>query len=135
MARELKAVVVIGTDVYGPGYINPPPDDVAKTITSPAAWGEAKESDDSEGSPQGEEPVEAPVVAAPGDGDVTSPDSPEPTPPPSEPAKPTVPVPPRSGAGSGVAAWRAFADANDVDYSAEDSRDEIIEACEKAKVI
>jgi hypothetical protein len=132
MARELEQVVVFGGAVYGPGYINPPPDDVAKTITNPAAWGE-KSEDDSDGSPQGDEPVEAPVVAAPGDADVTSPDTPEPTP--SEPAKPTVPEPPRSGAGSGVAAWRNFAEANDVDFPADASRDEIIEACEKAKVI
>ena len=135
MARELKQVVVFGGAVYGPGYINPVEDDIAERFTNPAVWGEAKESEDSDASPQGEESVEAPVVAAPGDGDVTSPDGPEPAPAPSEPAKPTTPVPPRSGAGSGIAAWRKFADDNDVSYSAEDSRDEIIEACEKAKVI
>lgn len=135
MARELKQIVVFGGTVYGPGYVNPVEDDIAKNFTNPAVWGEAKESDDSEDSPQGEESVTAPVVSAPGDGAVTAPDAPEPTPAPSEPAKPTLPVPPRSGAGSGIAAWKAFADANDVPYGADDSRDEIIEACEQAKVI
>lgn len=135
MARELKQVVVFGGAVYGPGYINPVEDDIAERFTNPAVWGEAKEPKDSKASPQGEETVKAPVVAAPGDGDVTSPESPEPAPTPSEPAKPTLPVPPRSGAGSGIAAWKAFADANDVQYGEDDSRDEIIEACEKAKVI
>jgi hypothetical protein len=133
MARELELVVIVDGTVYGPGYLNPPPDDVAKTITNPAAWGEESE-DNSDGSPQGDEPVEAPVVASPGDGDVTSPDTPEPITP-SEPPKPTIPEPPRSGAGSGIGAWRTFADANDVDYGADDSRDEIIDACKKAKVI
>jgi hypothetical protein len=132
MARELKQVVVLGGAVYGPGYINPPPDDVAEAITNPIAWGEEPESDD---SPKDAEPVEVPVVAAPGDGDVTSPDTPDPAPAPSGPAKPTVPEPPRSGAGSGITAWRAFADANDVTYPADASRDEIITACEKAKVV
>ncbi len=131
MPRELKQVVVFGGVVYGPGYVNPVEDDIADRFTNPAVWGEAPESDDSEDSPQGEEPV----VAAPGDGEVTSPDTPEPPQEPSGPAKPTVPVPPRSGAGSGIAAWRAFADANDVQYGEDDSRDEIIEACEKAKVV
>lgn len=139
MARELKQVVVIGGAVYGPGYINPPPDDIAETITNAAAWGEAKESADSEVSPSGERtPVESPVVANPGDGEVTTPDAPEPTPTTPvvpEPPKPTFAVPPRSGAGSGINAWKAFADANDVQYGADDSRDEIIEACERAKVI
>lgn len=136
MARELKQVVVYGGAVYGPGYINPVEDDIAERFTNPAVWGEAKESKGSDASAQDDEgTVKAPVVAAPGDGDVTSPESPEPTPAPSEPAKPTVPVPPRSGAGSGINAWKAFADANDVQYGADDSRDEIIEACEKAKVI
>ena len=130
MARELSKVVVLGGHVYGPGYINPPPDDVAERITNPIAWGEEP---DSGNSPQGEEPVEAPVVASPADGEVTSPDVPET--PVSEPPKPTVPEPPRSGAGSGIAAWRAFADANDVKYDADATRVEIVKACEDAQVI
>jgi hypothetical protein len=129
VSRELSKVVVLNGTVYGPGYINPPPDDVAARITNPIAWGDEP---DSGKSPQGAEPVEAPVVASPGDGEVTSPD---PIPAPADEPKPTVPEPPRSGAGSGITAWRAFADANDVDYEADATRDEIIVACEQAKVI
>lgn len=43
--------------------------------------------------------------------------------------------PPRSGRGSGLAAWRSFADAASVDYDDTDSRDDIIVACELAEVI
>lgn len=129
MSRELSKVVCLDGTVYGPGYVNPPPSDVAERITNPTAWGEEP---DTGKSPQVEEPVEAPVVASPGDGEVTSP---EPVVTPSEPPKPTIPEPPRSGAGSGLAAWRAFADANDVKYEADATRDEVILACEEAKVI
>lgn len=48
----------------------------------------------------------------------------------------TLPAPPpRSGRGSGLPAWRAFADAAGVDYDDTDSRDDIIVACELAEVI
>jgi hypothetical protein len=43
--------------------------------------------------------------------------------------------PPRSGKGSGEAAWRAFAEANGVQVSENDGRDEIIAACQDAGVI
>jgi len=136
MSRELAQVVVMGGDVYGPGYINPPPDDIAKRITNAAAWGESK-SDTDDGSPQGEEVVETPVVAAPGDGEVTTPTAPEPTPetPADKAEEDEVEAPPRSGKGSGITAWRAFADAKGVSYSEDAERDEIIQACEQAGVI
>jgi len=44
-------------------------------------------------------------------------------------------VPARSGKGSGVEAWRAFAAANGVDTDSDMSRDDIIDACEQAGVV
>lgn len=45
------------------------------------------------------------------------------------------PQPPRSGRGSGVEAWRKFAEANGVDTDDEMNRDDVIAACEKFGVI
>lgn len=42
--------------------------------------------------------------------------------------------PPRAGKGSGEDKWRAYAEANGVDVSGVDGRDEIIGACEDAGV-
>lgn len=128
-ARELTAVVVMGGEVYGPGYINPPPDVIAQAITNPACWGE-ETSDSDDDSPQGGEP-ETPQDPEPSGPAVPT----EPTPTEPEPTSPTLPVPPRSGAGSGIGAWRAFADSRKVQYPANASRDDIIQACAQAKVI
>lgn len=131
-ARELTAVVVMGGEVYGPGYINPPPADVAEQITNPGAWGEEKPVTGSD-SPQGgqtEEPATPsapPATPAPTEPALT----PAPEPPPAQDNEP----PPRSGAGSGVEAWRAFATAKGVAYPAGAKREDIIAACENAKVI
>lgn len=140
-ARELVAVVVYGGDVYGPGYINPPPDDVAKVITNPACWGDPKADPADESAPGGqtEEPAAEtppPATPAPTEPVVTPAPVPvsEPPVPTPEPA-PIVEVPPRSGRGSGIDAWRAFAQAAGVTTPADATRDDIIEACEKAKVI
>ena len=149
-ARELIAVVVTGGVVYGPGYKNPPPDDVAATITNPSVWGEASDVDvPAADRPVLVEPVEHPhdVPLVPG----AEPDS-EPGEAPAEPhtpepavdtpAAPAEPVkvdedevPPRSGKGSGLTAWKAFADAHGVSYPEDASRDDIILACEEAKLI
>lgn len=44
-------------------------------------------------------------------------------------------APPRSGRGSGVDAWRAFAEQHDVEVAADASREDIIAACEAAGVV
>ncbi|MEU3289899.1 hypothetical protein [Streptomyces longwoodensis] len=44
-------------------------------------------------------------------------------------------APPRSGRGSGVEAWRAFAERHGVDTDDEMNRDDVIAACEAAGVI
>jgi hypothetical protein len=44
-------------------------------------------------------------------------------------------APPRSGRGSGVEAWRAYAEQHDVEVAAEASREEIIAACEAAELV
>lgn len=51
-----------------------------------------------------------------------------------EPSAPSE-APPRSGRGSGVEAWRTFAEAHGVDTRDEMSRDDVIAACEAAGVI
>ncbi|MFI1467642.1 hypothetical protein [Streptomyces wuyuanensis] len=44
-------------------------------------------------------------------------------------------APPRSGRGSGVEAWRAFAEQHDVEVAADATREDIIAACEAAGVV
>lgn len=133
--RELVAVVVIGGDVYGPGYENPPPAKVAARITNPSAWGDADPVNAEPASPPGgntEEPPAEPPAAPP------VPVEPAPETEPAQPATtpaPALPVPPRSGPGSGINAWRAYANACKVAYPADAGREQIIEACEKAGVV
>lgn len=133
MARELNRIVVYGGTVYGPGYENPPPSDVAAVFTNPDVWGEVPDSDpEPVVSPPGG-PAQEPETPAP-----NGPAVPTPTEEPENPVKPSKPpilVPPRSGTGSGIGAWRAFADYHEVSYPAAASRDQIVEACEQAKVI
>ncbi|MBQ1122642.1 hypothetical protein [Streptomyces sp. B15] len=47
----------------------------------------------------------------------------------------SVEEPPRSGRGSGVDAWRAFAEAHGVAVDDQMSRDDVIAACEQAGLI
>ena len=47
----------------------------------------------------------------------------------------TVEAPPRSGRGSGVDAWRAFAEQHDLDVDADATREDIIAAAEAAELI
>lgn len=44
-------------------------------------------------------------------------------------------APPRSGRGSGVEAWRVFAEQHDVEVAADASREDIIAACEAAELV
>ena len=59
MSRELKSVVLIDGVVYGPGYETKVPDDVAKRIRNPAAWGEEVEVDEGHGVPGNHEQLAA----------------------------------------------------------------------------
>ncbi|MFI5808981.1 hypothetical protein [Streptomyces sp. NPDC051561] len=44
-------------------------------------------------------------------------------------------APPRSGRGSGEAAWRVFAEQHDVEVADDATRDDVIAACEVAGVV
>lgn len=46
-----------------------------------------------------------------------------------------IEAPPRSGRGSGVEAWRVFAEQHDVEVAADASREDIIAACEAAELV
>ncbi|AQW55291.1 hypothetical protein ACIQPP_05580 [Streptomyces violaceusniger] len=46
-----------------------------------------------------------------------------------------VEAPPRSGRGSGIDAWRAFAQQHDVEFAADANREDIIAACEAAGIV
>ncbi|MFI7009974.1 hypothetical protein [Streptomyces sp. NPDC050145] len=106
--RRLIAYVHVAGVVYGPGDVVP--DEVARRIGA-HAW--APDGGDQDGG--GEQ-----QLGDQGDGG--------PAPAPSE-------APPRSGRGSGVEAWRAFAEQHDVEVPAEATRDDVIAACEAAGVI
>lgn len=105
MGRRLKTFVHVGGEAYGPGSDVPP--EVAEQIGE-HAW-------ESDTDPDGDEPgrvgFEDPRTQQPGE------------------------APPRSGRGSGVEAWRAFAEQNEVEVAADASREDIIAACEQAGVV
>ncbi|MFB7212705.1 hypothetical protein [Streptomyces sp. NPDC056255] len=44
-------------------------------------------------------------------------------------------APPRSGRGSGVEAWRQFAEQHNVEVAADASREDIVAACEAAELV
>ena len=75
------------------------------------------------------EPVSEPAPDGPPE---TIDDEPEPV---TEPAPDLPQPPPRTGHGSGLKAWQAFADAAGVTYPAEASRADIIAVCERTGVI
>lgn len=126
MTRRLKAYVHVHmpdgqTVVFGPD--DTVPDDVAALITNPGAWeGEAAEPEQAPPSPPGAQDPDSDELDDDGaqefDGDEPqSPDSPD-----------RLPVPPRSGAGSGAAAWAAYARASGLEVPADAGRAEIIAA-------
>ncbi|SDL33088.1 hypothetical protein [Streptomyces indicus] len=106
--RRLIAYVHVAGAVYGPGDDVPP--EVARRIGA-HAWAPADGDQDDGGEQQLDDQ---------GDGDQA--------PAPSE-------APPRSGRGSGVEAWRKFAEQHDVEVPADATREDVIAACEAAGVI
>ncbi|WP_329151223.1 hypothetical protein OIU91_28385 [Streptomyces sp. NBC_01456] len=54
---------------------------------------------------------------------------------PTPPGAGGVEAPPRSGKGSGVEAWRSFADRKGVDVDQDATREDVIAACEAAGVV
>jgi hypothetical protein len=115
-----KVFVDASGTVYGPGYTNPVPDDVAEGVRNESIW-QVPEEDDEDGAADDEEPAD------------TEPPAPRVEAPAAAPAP--VPEPPRSGAGSGLPAWRAFADSRDVSYPQDAERGDVIAACREAGVI
>ncbi|WP_328721737.1 hypothetical protein OHT52_21100 [Streptomyces sp. NBC_00247] len=103
--RRLNTFVHVDGVAYGPGSDVPP--EVAEKIGA-HAW----ESDDDQG-----------------DGAQVGFEDPATQPPPDDEP------PTRSGRGSGIDAWRKFAEENGVEYDTHASRDEIIAACEAAGVV
>ncbi|SFK73178.1 hypothetical protein [Streptomyces pini] len=109
MARRLRSYVHVDGTAYGPD--SEVPAEVAKRIGD-HAW-EGTSADDSDGDGGGPGPV-----------GFTDPGAPS-----------TVEAPPRSGRGSGVEAWRRFAEANGYDTDDEMSRDDVIALLERNGVI
>jgi hypothetical protein len=121
MPRLAFKVVVLPSGVYGPGYINPVPDDVAEEITNPAVWEKPDDEDgDEEGSSDTDEPAD------------TEPSAPRQEAPAAD--QEALPEPPRSGTGSDLSAWRAFADSRGVQYPEDANRAAVIAACREAGV-
>lgn len=142
---------VLATDVYvaGQRYAagTTPPDEIARRITNPAAWGYVVEEEVTK------------VIAQPQPGN-TEPPAPRPGPTPIEvpesggagarltpqlddpqvkvvedEEKSRLKAPPRSGKGSGIDAWEAFAAVHGVHTDPGAERAEIIAACEQAGLI
>ncbi|MFI7239670.1 hypothetical protein [Streptomyces cyaneofuscatus] len=113
--RRLKTYVHVDGVAYGPG--DQVPKKVAEKIGDHAwetvpAWGD-------EHGPETVQFTDPDAAKQPGGGT-----------PPTE-----VEAPPRSGKGSGIDAWREFAERQDLEVPAEASRDDIIAACEAAGLI
>lgn len=109
MARRLNTFVTVDGQWYGPD--DDVPAEVAKRIGD-HAWDDGGDQDD------GDEPTVGYTD-------------------PSTQQSPTGPAeaPPRSGRGSGVEAWRAYAEQNDLDVAEDASREDIIAAAEGAGLI
>ncbi|MEU4218131.1 hypothetical protein [Actinoplanes sp. NPDC026623] len=134
--RRLAAWVIIDGRAYGPDHDLPA--DIAERITNPHAWPPEHAS-----APE-PEPVFAGPAAPTWNLDATPAPKPAPEPAP-DPAPvlvlpdsggggglPAVVPPPRSGKGSGVEAWRAYAAAMHVSVADDTDRGDIIAACVRA---
>lgn len=109
MSGTQLAAYVHVRDLAGRTAVFGPGDDVPawarKQITNPKAWGVVEPADSSQ----------AEVSAPAGVG--------------------VIEAPPRSGRGSGVEAWRAFAERKGVDVDQDATREDVIAACEAAGVV
>jgi hypothetical protein len=105
MARRLHSYVHVDGVAYGPD--DEVPAEVANRIGA-HAWQDSGQSEDGPGTVGFDDP-------GAGGGETAA--------------------PPRSGRGSGIEAWRQFAEANGVDTDDEMSRDDVIAAVESAGVI
>lgn len=108
--RRLKTFVHVGGEAYGPDDDVPPA--VAERIGD-HAW----EDDSSDGEDE------------PDTVGFTDPGAEQPAP------GPAVEAPPRSGRGSGVDAWRAYAESNGYDTDDDMSRDDVIALLEREGVV
>jgi hypothetical protein len=109
MARRLHSYVHVDGVAYGPD--SDVPAEVAKRIGD-HAWTDDSDQD-------GDEPADV------GFTDPTAQQSPT----------GAGEAPPRSGRGSGIEAWRTFAEQNGVGTDSDMSREDIIAACEAAGVV
>lgn len=111
MARRLNTTIHVHVDgasrVYGPA--DEVPDEVAALITTPGVW-----ADNAEGTDQPDEADNA-------EGTDEVPDK-------------VGGLPPKQGKGSGVKAWRAYADTKGFETDDDISRDEIIAALDAAGI-
>jgi hypothetical protein len=107
--KQLAAHVHV-RDLGGRTVAYGPGDDVPawarKQISNPKAWGDVESAEPSQ--------AETPPPAGTGD---------------------ELAAPPRAGKGSGVDAWRTFAERKGVDVDQDASREQIIAACESAGVV
>jgi hypothetical protein len=126
MAR-LAAYVHVAGQWYRPGDMPPP--EVAARITNPKAWQGGVLPDLPDVKADAESAADDPSRDA-----AANPDKPI-APAEAADGRERVPAPPRSGRGSGLDAWQAFAVDHDVEFPDGASRDEIIAACERAGVI
>ncbi|MFD9212088.1 hypothetical protein ACFVY9_03010 [Streptomyces sp. NPDC059544] len=114
MARRLNAFVTVDGEWYGPD--SEVPAEVASRIGA-HAWEDGDQGDG--------EPAEV------GFDDPSAQQSPTPT----GAGGSSGEAPPRAGRGSGIEAWRTFAEQNGVGTDSDMTRDEIIAACEAAGVV
>ncbi|MFD0078229.1 hypothetical protein ACFVIY_38010 [Streptomyces sp. NPDC127166] len=112
MSRRLIAYVHVDGQPYGPG--DDVPAEVAERIGA-HAWAD----DDTDGE----------LVGEPGPETVGFTD------PRTDGSGGDVEAPPRSGRGSGIDAWRKFAEENGVEYDTHASREDIIAAAEQAGLV
>jgi hypothetical protein len=142
--RVLRTDVYVGGRRWFAGAVPPP--EVAARIKNPKAWTEVP--DRASGTPPTPAPapetaVRQPVPEQPntGSADLAAGDvvadegDPAEAYVPAAPGEPTVAAPPRSGRGSGVEAWRAFASFCGVTVPADADRNDIIAACDAAGLL
>lgn len=120
MARRLNTFVHVHQDgesfAFGPGETIPGA--LAELITNPDVW-----DDEPETVAVAATVVSTSTVSSDASSDETVDDDPEPG-----------GIPPKSGKGSGVPAWRAYADANGFETDDDVTRDEIIAALTAAGI-